>query len=125
KRSYDEMQIDRTGIICNALIQPFSSVPSRAGDLTSLINALLTWKLSVSFYEEIKFPQLADFIETKNDECERMDSIIRIPLQIFHENLGRGILPIEMDRNSKDGNKRPDFLCWTNNVLLLKGEEKA
>ncbi|CAG8782964.1 9518_t:CDS:2, partial [Gigaspora rosea] len=132
KRSYDEMQIDRTGIICDALIQPFSSVPSRAGDLTSLINAPLTRKLPVSFYEEKRFPQLADFIETKNDECGSnlskhishlltdivekqnlnntsedmlhwgMDSIIRIPLQIFHENIGGGILPIEMDRNSKD-----------------------
>ncbi|RIB09447.1 hypothetical protein C2G38_2108613 [Gigaspora rosea] len=56
-----------------------------------------------------------------------MDSIIRIPLQIFHENIGGGILPIEMDRNSKDqgtttiGNKRPGFLCWTNNNEL---EEK-
>ncbi|RHZ81097.1 hypothetical protein Glove_123g105 [Diversispora epigaea] len=41
------------------------------------------------------------------------------------------MLPIQMDRNSKDqgtitiGNKRPDFLCWTNNVLLFKGKEKA
>ncbi|CAG8483612.1 9608_t:CDS:1 [Gigaspora rosea] len=159
KRSYDD--IDRADIICDALIQPFSSVPSRAGDLTSLINAPLTRKLPVSHNEETKFPLLADFIETKNDECEsdlskyisslltgivekqnlsntsedmlhwRVDSIIRIPLQIFHENLGGGVLPIDMDRNCKDqgtttiGNKRPDFLCWTNNVLLFIGEEKA
>ncbi|CAG8492095.1 6527_t:CDS:2 [Funneliformis caledonium] len=45
------------------------------------------------------------------------------------ENIGVGVLPIEMDRSSEDqetttiGNKRPDFLCWTNGVLLLKGEE--
>ncbi|RHZ62043.1 hypothetical protein Glove_344g93 [Diversispora epigaea] len=160
KRSYDDMQIDRTGIICDALIKPFSSVPNRVEDLTPLISAPLTRKLPVSFYEEIKFPQLADFIETKNDEYGsslskhisyllteiaekqnlnntsedmlhwRVDSIIRISLQIFHENLG-GMLPIQIDRNSKDqgtttvGNKRPDFLCWANNVLLFKGEEKA
>ncbi|GES74974.1 hypothetical protein RCL_jg13042.t1 [Rhizophagus clarus] len=161
KRRYDEMQIDRTATICDALIQPFDTVPSQAGDLMSLIHMPLTRKLPVSFYEEIKFPQLADFIETKNDECGSdlskhishiltdivqkqslnntsedmlhygVDSMIRVPLQIFHENLGGGVLPIEMDRNSKDqgtttiGNKRPDFLCWTNNVLLFKGEEKA
>ncbi|CAG8549826.1 27668_t:CDS:2 [Gigaspora margarita] len=103
KRSYYDMQIDRTSIICDALIQPFSSVPSQAEKLTSLINAPLTRKLPVSFYEEIKFPQLADFIETKNDECG--NSIIRIPLQIFHENLGGGILPIDMDRSSIAGTR--------------------
>ncbi|KAF0465662.1 crinkler family protein [Gigaspora margarita] len=156
KRSYDD--IDRTDVICDALIQPFSFVPSRAGDLTSLINAPLTRKLPVSKNEEIKYPLLADFIE-KNDECRSdlstyisgliigigkqnlsntsenmlhwvVDSIIRIPLQIFHENLG-GVLPIDLDRNTRDqgtttiGTKRPDFLCWANNVLLFKGEEKA
>ncbi|CAG8622793.1 10889_t:CDS:1 [Paraglomus brasilianum] len=60
-----------------------------------------------------------------------IDSLIRVPLQIFRESLGGGALPIEMDRNSKDkgtmmiGNKRPDFLCWVNGVLLFKGKEKA
>ncbi|KAF0474822.1 crinkler family protein [Gigaspora margarita] len=132
-----------TGIICNTLIQPFSSVQSRAGDRTSLINASLTRKLPVSFYEEIKFPQLVDFIETKNDECRSniskhishlltdivekqnlnntledmlhwgMDSIFRILIQIFHENLDRGILPIEMDRNSKDQEQQRLFMiCY-------------
>ncbi|CAG8571236.1 4559_t:CDS:2 [Diversispora eburnea] len=125
----------------------------------SLINAPLTRKLPVSFDEETNFSQLADFIETKNGErgsnlskhisylltniVEKQNlnstskdmlhwgiySIIRIPLQIFHENIGGGVLPIEMDRNGKEttaiGNKRPDFLYWTNNVLLYKGEEKA
>jgi hypothetical protein len=59
-----------------------------------------------------------------------MDSIIRIPLQIFHENLGGGMLPIEMNRNSKDqrtttiGNKRADFLL-DKQCTSIKGEEKA
>ncbi|CAB4394132.1 unnamed protein product [Rhizophagus irregularis] len=161
KRSFDEMQVDRTSLICDILIQPFNTVPNRANDLKPLVDAKLIRKLPVSFYEERKFPQFADYIQTNDDECGSnlakhisclltdifekqdfddtsedmvhwgIDSLIRIPLQIFRESLGGGVLPIEMDRNSKDqgtttvGNKRPDFLCWTNDVLLFKGEEKA
>ncbi|CAH1764607.1 12511_t:CDS:10, partial [Entrophospora sp. SA101] len=107
KWSYDDMQIDRTGIICDTLIQPFSSVPSQAGDLTSLINVPLTRKLPVSFYEEIKFPQLADFIETKNDECG--------------SNLSKHISHLLTDIAEKQNlnNTSEDI------VLLFKGEEKA
>ncbi|CAB4374990.1 unnamed protein product [Rhizophagus irregularis] len=161
KRSFDEMQVDRTSLICDILIQPFNTVPNRANDLKPLVDAKLIRKLPVSFYEERKFPQFAEYIQTNDDECGSnlakhisclltdifekqdfddtsedmvhwgIDSLIRIPLQIFRESLGGGVLPIEMDRNSKDqgtttvGNKRPDFLCWTNDVLLFKGEEKA
>lgn len=155
------MFVDRTGLICDTLIIPFGSVPSEANELRSLIVAPLTRKLPVSFHEEKRLPQLADLIQTNksergsnlskhishlltdiiekqnlNNTSEDMihwgiDSLIRIPLQIFHESLGGEILPIEIDRNCKDrgtttvGTKRPDFLCWTNNVLLFKGEEKA
>ncbi|CAB4400459.1 unnamed protein product [Rhizophagus irregularis] len=161
KRSFDEMQVDRTALICDILIQPFNTVPNRANDLKPLVDAKLIRKLPVSFYEERKFPQFAEYIQTNDDECGSnlakhisclltdifekqdfddtsedmvhwgIDSLIRIPLQIFRESLGGGVLPIEMDRNSKNqgtttvGNKRPDFLCWTNDVLLFKGEEKA
>ncbi|CAB4374878.1 unnamed protein product [Rhizophagus irregularis] len=161
KRSFDEMQVDRTSLICDILIQPFNTVPNRANDLKPLVDAKLIRKLPVFFYEERKFPQFAEYIQTNDDECGSnlakhisclltdifekqdfddtsedmvhwgIDSLIRIPLQIFRESLGGGMLPIEMDRNSKDqgtttvGNKRPDFLCWTNDVLLFKGEEKA
>ena len=155
------MQIDTTAVICDALIQPFDTVPNEADDLMSLIATPLIRKLPVSFHEERKFPQFAEFIQTSDKECGSnlakhisclltdtfekqnlddttedmmhwgIDSLIRVPLQIFRENLGGGVLPIEMDRNSKDqgtttiGNKRPDFLCWANGVLLFKGEEKA
>ncbi|RGB41957.1 hypothetical protein C1646_751569 [Rhizophagus diaphanus] len=136
KRSFDEMQVDRTDLICDILIQPFDTVPNRANDFKPLVDTKLIRKLPVSFCEERKFPQFAEYIQTSDDECGNMvhwgiDSLIRIPLQIFRESLGGGLLPIEMDRNSKDqgttavGNKRPDFLCWTNDVLLFKGEEKA
>ncbi|GES95131.1 hypothetical protein RCL_jg19337.t1 [Rhizophagus clarus] len=161
KRSFDEMQVDRTALICDTLIQSFNTIPNHANDLRPLVSAQLVRKLPVSFYEEKKFPQFAEYIQTSDDECGSnlakhisclltdifekqdfddtsedmvhwgIDSLIRIPLQIFRESLGGGVLPIEMDRNSKDqgtttvGNKRPDFLCWINDVLLFKGEEKA
>ncbi|CAB4445890.1 unnamed protein product [Rhizophagus irregularis] len=136
------MQVDETALICEALIQSFDTIPNQA--------------------HESKYPQLAEYIQTSDDECESslakhifciltsdifekqildgtsedmlhwaIDSLIRILLQIFHENLGGRVLPIEMDQNSKDqgmttiSNKRPDFLCWTNGVLIFKGEEKA
>ncbi|CAG8784262.1 29762_t:CDS:2, partial [Gigaspora margarita] len=125
------------------------SVPNRAGDRTSLINASLTRKLPVSFYEEIKFTQLVDFIETKNDECGsniskhishvltdivekqnlnntledmlywEMDSIFRIQIQIFLKNLDGGILPIEMDQNSEEKTVIEDF-SKANNELEEK-----
>ncbi|CAG8713007.1 18417_t:CDS:2 [Gigaspora margarita] len=158
KQSYNE--IDRTNVICNALLQLFSFVSSRAGDLTSLINVPLTRKLPVSKNKKIKYPLLANFIETKNNQYRSdlstyisgliigirkqnlsntsenilhwgVDSIIRIPLQIFYENLGERVLLIDMDQNSKNqeitiiGNKRSDFLYWANNVLLFKGKEKV
>lgn len=165
KRNFVEiqvMQVDKTALICEALIQSFDTIPNQAHGLISLIDASLIRKLPVSFHEESKYPQLAEYIQTSDDECESslakhisciltsnifekqildgtsedmlhwaIDSLIRIPLQIFRENLGGRVLPIEMDRNSKDqgtttiSNKRPDFLCWTNGVLIFKGEEKA
>ncbi|POG65506.1 hypothetical protein GLOIN_2v1781656 [Rhizophagus irregularis DAOM 181602=DAOM 197198] len=165
KRNFVEiqvMQVDKTALICEALIQSFDTIPNKAHGLISLIDASLIRKLPVSFHEESKYPQLAEYIQTSDDECESslakhisciltsdifekqildgtsedmlhwaIDSLIRIPLQIFRENLGGRVLPIEIDRNSKDqgmttiSNKRPDFLCWTNGVLIFKGEEKA
>ena len=57
------MQVDMTALICDALIQPFNTVPSEADDLASLIAAPLIRKLPVSFQEERKFPQFAEFIQ--------------------------------------------------------------
>jgi hypothetical protein len=155
------MQVDRTVLICDDLIQPFDTVPNQVNDIRPLVTTQLLRKFPVSFGEERQFPQLAEYIQTNDNErgsnlakyisylltdiFEKqnfddtskdmvhwgIDSLIRIPLQIFRESLGGGVLPIEMDRNSKDqgtttvNNKRPDFLCWTNDVLLFKGEEKG
>ncbi|CAG8522299.1 29647_t:CDS:2 [Gigaspora margarita] len=68
-----------------------------------------------------------------NSECMLhypLDTMIRIPLKTFNRFLGSD-LPIEIDRDDTDsgtmtdGTKRPDFLCWVNNLLILKGEEEA
>ncbi|RIA97183.1 hypothetical protein C1645_814424 [Glomus cerebriforme] len=135
--------VDRTTLICDILIQPFNTVPNQANDLKSLVNAKLIQKLPVSFYEERKFPQFAEYIQTNDDEygsnlakhifCLLTDIFEKQDLDDTSEDmsLGRGMLPIEIDQSSKDqgmttvGNKRPDFLCWTNNMLLFKGEEKV
>jgi len=107
------MQIDTTALICDALIQPFDTVPNEADDLMSLIATPLIRKLPVSFHEERKFPQFAEFIQTSDKECGSnlakhisclltdtfekqnlddttedmmhwgIDSLIRVPLQIF------------------------------------------
>ncbi|CAI2189146.1 10755_t:CDS:2 [Funneliformis geosporum] len=122
------MQVDRTGLICDVLIQPFEIITSQAYDYASYC-CTTNSKTSRILLREGEVSQLAELIETNENECG--NSLIRIPLQIFHDSLGGGMLPIKIDRNSKDqgttmiGNKRPDFLCWTNNVLIFKGEEKV
>ncbi|CAG8658682.1 443_t:CDS:2 [Funneliformis caledonium] len=68
-RSYYKMQVDMTALICDALIQSFDTVPSQVDDLKPLYDAPLIRKLPVSFYEEKKFPQVAEFIKTSDDEC--------------------------------------------------------
>ncbi|RIA94643.1 hypothetical protein C1645_817693 [Glomus cerebriforme] len=58
------------------------------------------------------------------------DSLISIPLTTVSKYLNGNLL-IEVDRDKADpgsttiDTKRPDFLCWTSNLLLFKGEEKA
>ncbi|KAF0453080.1 crinkler family protein [Gigaspora margarita] len=72
-------------------------------------------------------------ISGNNSECMLhypLDTMIRVPLETFNRFLG-SVLPIEIDRDDTDsgtmtdGTKRPDFLCWVNNLLILKGEEEA
>ncbi|CAG8612824.1 9959_t:CDS:2 [Ambispora gerdemannii] len=151
---------DQTDQICNQLLQPFETIPSKARELSTLIKADLLCKLPVAGGEEVKFPILKDFIYT-SEEVRRstiamhinyvlsdpigdavigtgsedmmhssVDALIRYLLQIFVKALG-GKLPIEFDRNRADpksttkGRDRPDFLCWTREVLLFKGEENG
>jgi len=129
-------------------------------ELLPLINEPLLRKLPVTSDEGIIYPELSQYICTKEDERRSMlakiisnvlcdtidgqflgnksesmlhyplDSMIRIPLETFNRFLGN-VLPIEIDRDDTDsgtttiGTKRPDFLCWTKDLLLFKGEEKA
>src|SRR4051812_48069647 len=114
-----------TALICDALIQPFDTVPSQADDLKPLIDAPLIRKLPVSLYEERKFPQFVELIKTSHDECGNIlarhiscclvNDIFKELLRKY-DTLGNrefdrnpapdfsrvGVLPIEMDLISED-----------------------
>ncbi|GBB97244.1 hypothetical protein RclHR1_02950003 [Rhizophagus clarus] len=60
KRSFDEMQVDRTALICDNLIQPFDTIPNNANDLEPLVSAQLVRKLPVSFSKRENFLSLLD-----------------------------------------------------------------
>ena len=77
KRSRDELMVDQTDQICNQLLQPFETIPSKARELSTLIKADLLCKLPVAGDEEIKFPILKDFIYT-SEEDRRNDIAIQI-----------------------------------------------
>ncbi|GBB84442.1 hypothetical protein RclHR1_01100034 [Rhizophagus clarus] len=59
-----------------------------------------------------------------------MDAMNRVPLETFNNYIG-GALPFEIDREKADsgtmimGSKRPNYLCWTKQLLLFKGKKKA
>ncbi|KAF0352000.1 crinkler family protein [Gigaspora margarita] len=122
---------DKTTEICHALLRPFNTVPKNAEDLPLLIKAPLERKLPVAANEEIKFPELQEFIFTceeerrsdiaihisgiLNDNIKRrfknsmsedmmhmpLDLLIMCILECFKEHLGED-LPINLDRNRSD-----------------------
>ena len=68
-----------------------------------------------------------NFSDAENANITLWDMLIRIPI----ENMA-GILKlfIQVGRNQEDKSttlkaKKPDFLLWMNNILVLKGEKKA
>ena len=64
------MQIDTTALICDALIQPFDTVPNEADDLMSLIATPLIRKLPVSSMKRENFLNLLNLSKqvTRNVE---------------------------------------------------------
>ncbi|CAG8749011.1 15769_t:CDS:2, partial [Funneliformis caledonium] len=132
KRSYDQADlVDNSFLICNGLLQKFEEIPTQVNDLQSLINVPLLRKLPVTSDEEIMYPELSDYVCTREEERRStiaknissalassidrefsgnksesmlqypLDSMIRVPLETFCRFLGN-VLPIEIDRDKAD-----------------------
>ena len=110
--------MDNSNIICNDLLRKFKTIPKKVDELLPLINAPLLRKLPVTSNEGIIYPELSQYICTKEDErrsmlakiisnvlCDtidgqfsgnksesmlhyHLDSMIRIPLETFNRFLG-------------------------------------
>ncbi|CAG8634356.1 12885_t:CDS:2, partial [Funneliformis caledonium] len=132
KRAYDQADlVDNSYLICNGLLQKFETIPTQVNDLQSLINVPLLRKLTVTSDEEIMYPELSDYVCTREEERRStiaknissalassidrefsgnksesmlhypLDSMIRVPLETFCRFLGN-VLPIEIDRDKAD-----------------------
>ncbi|CAG8577756.1 10229_t:CDS:2, partial [Gigaspora rosea] len=143
---------DKTTEICYSLLWPFNTVPKNAEDLPLLIKAPLERKLPVAANEEIKFPELQEFIFTceaerrsdmamhifgiLNDNIKRrfknsmskdmmhmpLDLLIMCILECFKEHLGED-LPINLDRNRSDpGSPKREEKADINQLDIAKSE---
>ncbi|CAG8745744.1 15410_t:CDS:2, partial [Funneliformis caledonium] len=76
KRAYEKADlVDNSYLICNGLLQKFEAIPTQVNDLQSLINVPLLRKLTVTSDEEIMYPELSDYVCTR--EKERRSTIAK------------------------------------------------
>ncbi len=125
-RSFDTFPKLKT-FLSSPLPVKYPTMEENLSETFSEVFEYSTDKIVVPSAFENATTQHFNFSDAENANITLWDMLIRIPI----ENMA-GILKlfIQVGRNQEDKSttlkaKKPDFLLWMNNILVLKGEEKG